>query len=145
MPDKASSPKHFITYLGAVQTWQCDSNRHMNVMYYVNKYELAGRQMISRLGFTQEVLQAHQWGIVVVKQEIDYHKEAFEDTLLRIESCLVKIGVSSFTIQHDMRKVETGERVGKALITMAAIDLTMRKAVRLKASIKQQMEKILVS
>ena len=32
-----------LTYKGAVMTWECDSNGNMNVMYYINEFEHAGR------------------------------------------------------------------------------------------------------
>lgn len=48
--------KMILTYQGAVQTWECDSNDHMNVMYYINKFELAGRNLGFEMGTRWELL-----------------------------------------------------------------------------------------
>jgi len=78
--------KKVLTYKGAVATWECDSNGHMNVMYYISKYELAGRNCSLEIGLTKKFLQDNNYGIAVVEQVIKYQKEVFEDDLLYIES-----------------------------------------------------------
>ena len=42
--------KKIETYRGAAMTWECDSNGHMNVMYYVDKFEYASRNFNLHLG-----------------------------------------------------------------------------------------------
>ena len=59
--------KPTLTYKGAVMTWECDSNGHMNVMYYINKYENAGRNFDLDLGLAKLLQdQKETVGIVVV-------------------------------------------------------------------------------
>ena len=72
--------KKILTYKGAVMTWECDSNQHMNVMYYINKFENAGRNFGLNLGLQK--LMSKEVGSVVVEQNIKYIKEVFEDDLL---------------------------------------------------------------
>ena len=55
--------KKYLTYKGAVMTWECDSNRHMNVMYYINKFENAGRNMSVEMEI--EELMNEEVGFVV--------------------------------------------------------------------------------
>jgi hypothetical protein len=41
-----------ITYRGVVYPWQCDHMGHMNVMWYVGKFDEATWQSLSMLGLT---------------------------------------------------------------------------------------------
>ena len=81
--------KKVLTYKGAVMTWECDSNRHMNVMYYINKFEHAGRNFDIELGLFKDGLSEEK-GIVVLEQNIKYLKEVFEDDLLDTEGKILK-------------------------------------------------------
>ena len=60
--------KRILTYKGAVMTWECDSNQHMNVMYYINKFENAGRYMSLEMGVSE--IMSEEIGFVVVEQTI---------------------------------------------------------------------------
>lgn len=131
--------KEFSTYSGAVLNWECDSNGHMNVMYYINKYELAGRVFSLKLGLSKKVLNAHNWGLAVVKQEIEYFQEVFEDEVLTISSSLLSYTNKTFIVHHEMKNMETNVTVGAAKLTMVIIDLEKRKAVSISEELKNQM------
>lgn len=62
--------KKVLTYKGAVMTWECDYNRHMNVMYYISKFELAGRHFSLEMGF-DELGNSDTVGIVVLEQQVN--------------------------------------------------------------------------
>ena len=60
-----------LTYKGAVMSWEWDSNGHMNVMYYINKYENAGRNFDLDHGFTTLLSEEKETvGMVVVEHNI---------------------------------------------------------------------------
>jgi hypothetical protein len=42
-----------LTYRGTVYPWQCDHLGHMNVMWYVGKFDEASWQLLATLGFTR--------------------------------------------------------------------------------------------
>ena len=42
-----------ITYRGTVYPWQCDHMGHMNVMWYVGKFDEATWQILSTLGLSR--------------------------------------------------------------------------------------------
>lgn len=42
-------------------TWECDSNGHMNVMYYINKFEHAGRNFDLEMGLLENVDKDKKW------------------------------------------------------------------------------------
>lgn len=110
-------------------TWECDSNHHMNVMYYVNKFEHAGRAFGLEMGLTELGRGKEDTGIVVVEQTIKYLREVFEDDLLYVESSLVNIGNKAFTILHEMYNAETKDLVSTMEAVLVLFDKKSRKAL----------------
>ena len=117
-----------LTYKGAVMTWECDSNRHMNVMYYINKFEHAGRNTDLSLNLFEDQI-TDEIGLVVVEQNIKYLREVFEDDLLYIESSLVDIGNKAFTIFHEMYNGRSKELVSTMKAVLVLFDKVSRKAL----------------
>lgn len=122
------SEKRILTYKGAVLTWECDSNKHMNVMYYVNKFEFAGRGVSGHFGMSRDTLIAKNLGVVVVEQKINYFKEVLEDDLLEIESELNEVKGKMMKFTHYMRKVGHDEVVSQMEAKIVLIDMDLRKA-----------------
>lgn len=121
--------KKILTYKGAVMTWECDSNRHMNVMYYVNKFEHAGRAFGLEMGLHELGQGDDDTGIVVVEQTLKYLQEVFEDDLLYIESSLVDIGNKAFTLLHEMHDARTKKLVSTMDVVLVLFDKKNRKAL----------------
>lgn len=128
--------KKKLTYKGAVMTWECDSNRHMNVMYYVNKFEHAGRGFSLEMGLTELGNGNNDTGIVVVEQTLKYLQEVFEDDLLYIESSLLDIGNKAFTVLHEMYHAQTKTVVSTMKVVLVLFDKKNRKALPFPADKK---------
>ncbi|MBT8220982.1 MAG: thioesterase family protein [Bacteroidia bacterium] len=128
--------KKHITYRGAVMTWECDSNHHMNVMYYINKFEHAGRNFDLVLDIFKES-DKDKIGIVVLEQNIKYIREVFEDNLLYVESQLVDVGNKTLTVFHEMKNARTEELVASMHIVLVLFDKTNRKSMPLPAERKK--------
>ena len=45
----------FLTHRGVVYPWQCDQMGHMNVMWYVGKFDEATWQMFAQMGLTPPI------------------------------------------------------------------------------------------
>ena len=121
--------KKILTYKGAVMTWECDSNQHMNVMYYVNKFEHAGRAFALEMGLTELGRGKEDTGIVVIEQTLKYLREVFEDDLLYVESSLVDIGNKAFTVLHEMYDARTKKIVSTMKVALVLFDKKNRKAL----------------
>ncbi|RMG76811.1 MAG: thioesterase [Bacteroidetes bacterium] len=128
-------PKKVLTYKGAVMTWECDSNGHMNVMYYINKFEQGGRNFGHAMGLT-DIGKGENTGVVVVEQTIQYHREVFEDDLLYIESSLLGVSQKAFTILHEMYQSESGERVSTMKAVLVLFDKKERRALPFPAHLR---------
>lgn len=125
-----------LTYRGAVMTWECDSNHHMNVMYYINKFEHAGRNFDLFLDLFKPA-EADKVGIVVLEQTIKYLNEALEDDLLYIESELVDVGNKTITCFHEMKNARSNELVASMRIVLVLFDKRTRKSMPLPSERKK--------
>lgn len=54
-----------LTYRGAVYPWNCDHVGHMNVMWYVGKFDEATWCFLADLGLTPGALRARGRGMAV--------------------------------------------------------------------------------
>jgi len=129
-----------LTYKGAVLSNEVDSNQHMNVMYYINKFELAGRNFSSILGLTKAFITSHNLGIVVVEQSVQYKQELFEDDLIHITSSLDTYTHKVFNIIHKLYNTETKTLSAIMLCKMVLLDLNIRKVVPLPQPICDTMQ-----
>ena len=57
--------RSFITYRGAVYPWHCDQMGHMNVMWYVGKFDEGTWNLFSRVGLTPSFFREHDRVVVV--------------------------------------------------------------------------------
>lgn len=123
-------------------TWECDSNGHMNVMYYINKYENAGRNFDLDLGLTSLLQEQKETvGMVVVEQKIQYLKEAFEDDLLYVMSELNAVGNKSITMTHKMYNGHTKEHIGTMNLVCVLFDKVNRVGLVLTPELKEELNK----
>ncbi|PCE66024.1 acyl-CoA thioesterase [Sediminicola luteus] len=131
--------KGMLTYKGAVGMGESDSNAHMNVMWYVNKYELAALSFFDAIGYDRKYADKRNLGIVVLEQRFRYQKEVFENDALEIYSHTETLATKTTTIAHRMFNTKK-ELLGSAEITYALLDKGARKAIPLPAEIKKKLE-----
>ena len=133
----------FLTYKGAVQSQECDSNGHMNVMFYINKFELAGRNSSAEFGLTNHFLQESNFGIAVIEQLIHYKKEVYADDLLHVMSAAKGFTNKVFEFEHELWCTNRKELSAVMKIKLVILDLSKRRAVILPDQIKSGLDKLL--
>lgn len=129
-------------YKGAVMTWECDSNRHMNVMYYINKFEHAGRNLSLEFGLGKTYMQEKKIGIAVVEQNILYKREVFEDDLIHIYSNPIEYTDKVFTVFHEMIQANTNTLAATMQVKLVSFDLVQRKAISLPEVFKTNFDRL---
>ncbi len=117
------------TYRGTVYPWHCDHIGHMNVMWYVGKFDEASWNMFARLGLTPSYLRESGRGMAAVQQNIAYKRELLAGDLVEVKSRLIEFRDKSIRILHEMRNAEAGEIAASCEITAVHIDRAARKAV----------------
>jgi acyl-CoA thioester hydrolase len=127
-----------ITYRGAVYPWQCDHMNHMNVMWYVGKFDEATWNLLGLVGLTQSVLLQTGLGIVAVKQEIGYKSELLAGDTVTIRSGVSEVGEKSIRFFHVMTNNESGEVAALTILTGVQIDAKTRKACALTDAVLER-------
>jgi acyl-CoA thioester hydrolase len=97
------------TYRGTVYPWQCDHVGHMNIMWYVGKFDEANWNLFARLGLTPSYLRTSGRGMAAVQQNITYKRELLAGDIVAVTSRLLCISDKSIRFVHEMRNAETGE------------------------------------
>jgi acyl-CoA thioester hydrolase len=117
------------TYRGAVYPWHCGHIGHMNVMWYVGKFDEATWNLFARIGLTPTYLRESCRGMAAVQQNITYQRELLAGDIVEVKSVLLEIRDRSIRFRHEMRNAETGEIAASCEITGVHMDRQARKSV----------------
>ena len=116
-----------LTYRGVVHPQECDHMEHMNVMYYVGKFDEATWQMFAAIGLTPEYMGANHSGVAAVRQNISYRRELRAGDLLSIRTAILEIHSKQIRFYHEMTNDGNGELAATTVITGVHIDTLERK------------------
>ena len=133
------------TYRGTVYPWQCDHVGHMNIMWYVGKFDEANWNFFARLGVTPTYLRESSRGMAGVQQNISYKRELFAGDIVEVRSSLLEIREKSIRFLHEMRNAETGEIAATSEITAVHLHREEHKSIPLPPSIRETAIKHLVT
>lgn len=132
-----------LTYKGTVHTWHCDHMGHMNVMWYVGKFDEATWQFFNQLGLTPSTLRRAGRGLVAVHQEISYRKELLAGDVISISTKLTEMREKTIRFEHTMRNDETQEICAVTNLTGVHIDTALRKSCPFDATVREAAEQLL--
>jgi len=118
-----------ITYKGTVYPWQCDHVGHMNIMWYVGKFDEANWHLFARLGMTPVYLRDQNRGMAAVQQNISYKRELLAGDIVEVRSRVLEIRDKSLRFVHDMWNTGTNELAASCELTGVHLDRAARKAV----------------
>ena len=117
-----------LTYRGAVFTWHCDHMGHMNVMWYVGKFDEASWNFLARIGITPSYLRTADRGMVAVEHKVSYKRELLAGDILEVHSHILEVRDKAILFAHEMRNGETGEIAALCQFTGVHIDKKLRRA-----------------
>jgi acyl-CoA thioester hydrolase len=117
-----------ITYRGVVYPWHCDQVGHMNVMWYVGKFDEATWNLFLQAGITPGYLRANHRGMAAVDQHIEYRRELKAGDVVAIRSEILEIEGRKIRFRHEMRNEETGELAAVTTLLGVHMDTQTRKA-----------------
>ena len=130
------------TYRGAVYPWHCDQMGHMNVMWYVGKFDEATWNLFAALGVTTAFLKENRRGMAAVQQNITYKRELLAGDTVVIRSAFVEVREKLAKFVHEMRHAVTGEVSAICVLTGVHIDSQTRKACPFPAEIVERGRKL---
>ena len=117
-----------ITYRGTVYPWHCDHMGHMNVMWYVGKFDEASWNLLASLGLTLAYLRDQNRGMVAVEQRLSYKRELVAGDTVLVRSSVQEVRHKSLLFTHEMVNAQTLEVAAVSEYTAVHIDKSTRKA-----------------
>lgn len=127
-----------VTYRGTVYPWHCDHMGHMNVMWYVGKFDEATWHLLAALGLTPDRLRQDDIGMAAVEQRIEYKRELLAGDLITIQSSIQEIRDKAVLFVHEMTNQITSELAARTFLTGVCIDTSTRRARSLPADIRDR-------
>jgi acyl-CoA thioester hydrolase len=134
-----------LTHKGTVFPWHCDEMGHMNVMWYVGKFDEATRHFFHELGITPTFVRETRRGMAAVEQTIQYKRELHAGDIVSVHSVLLEIKDKSVRFAHEMRNVDTGEIAAATTLTAVHFDTVARRACAFPDSVRQKAAALLES
>ena len=116
------------TYRGAVYPWHCDHMGHMNVMWYVGKFDEASWNLLATIGVTSALLRDQGRAIAGVQQNISYRRELLAGDTVAVRSGILEVREKVVRFVHEMRNAVTGEIAAVCELTAVQIDAKSRKS-----------------
>ena len=116
------------TYRGAVYPWHCDHMGHMNVMWYVGKFDEATWNLFSEVGITPAFLREKNRAMAAVQQNITYKRELLSGDVVAVQSGMLEMREKVAKFVHEMRHARTGEISAVCVLTAVHMDSQARKA-----------------
>lgn len=130
------------TYQGVVYPWHCDHMGHMNVMYYVGKFDEATWSLFLSAGLYGKKMSDENKGMVAVEQNIRYKSELMAGDVITIHSGIIGFTDKSIKFRHEMRNAETGEVAAITTLTGLYFDKEKRRAVSLSDEQRGKLQEI---
>jgi acyl-CoA thioester hydrolase len=124
-----------LTYRGTVYPWQCDHVGHMNVMWYVGKFDEATWQLFNAVGLSPTYLRDNQRGMAAVEQQISYLREVHAGAVVSIRSTIREVAQKRLVFVHEMWNDESGDVAARTTLTAVHLDTSARKSCAFPTSI----------
>jgi acyl-CoA thioester hydrolase len=136
--------KPIQTYRGAVYPWQCDHIGHMNVMWYVGKFDEATWNLFAEAGITPTYLRQNPRGMAAVQQNLTYKMELHAGDVVAVQSALLEVRSKLIRYRHEMIKLETAQLAAVAELTAVHLDTATRKSCPFPPEIMERLKHLLL-
>ena len=131
-------PAPLLTYRGTIYPWHCDHMGHMNVMWYVGKFDEATWHLLASAGLTGKRMREEGIGMVAVEQRIEYKRELLAGDLITIRSWFQEVREKALLFVHEMANEETQGVAARTFLTGVCLDAKTRKARALPADVRER-------
>ena len=133
------------TYRGAVYPWHCDHMGHMNVMWYVGKFDEATWNLFSEVGITPAFLREKNRAMAAVQQNITYKRELLSGDVVAVRSGMLEMREKVAKFVHEMRHAQSGEISAVCVLTAVHMDSLARKSTAFPAEFLARGKELLCS
>ena len=116
------------THRGTVYPWHCDHMGHMNVMWYVAKFDEATWNLFAQVGITPAYLRDAGCGMVAVDQHLTYERELLAGDVVSVHSEVLDVRPKVIVVRHVMTGGATGDVAATTTITGVHLDRSTRRS-----------------
>jgi acyl-CoA thioester hydrolase len=132
-----------ITHRGLVHQWHCDHMGHMNVMWYVGKFDEATWNLAAMMGMTAAYLREAKRGMAAVDQRISYRREALVGDVIVVRSAMLEVKPKSVRFVHEMFRGDGGDHLATMMVTAVHIDIVARKSTAFDAPVLENSRRMI--
>lgn len=132
-----------ITYRGTVHQWHCDHMGHMNVMWYVGKFDEATWNLAAMMGLTSQYLKTSNRGMAALDQRIAYRREAVAGDVVTVRTAVLEVKPKIVRFVHEMRRDDLGDLLAVMMVTAVHLDTLARKSIPFETHIVEKTSSII--
>ena len=130
-----------ITYAGVVHPWHCDAMGHMNVTWYVSKFDEATWCLFALLGVTRSYMQQNRRAMAAVEQTLHYRRELRAGDTVTVRSRVLEVREKVIRYSHEMVNNDTREIAAVTELTSVHFDADARKSCPFPAEILERLRR----
>lgn len=142
MKKQAVTSSDMITYRGAFYPWQCDHIGHVNIMWYVGKFDEANWNLFASIGIAPSYLRQQRFGMAGVQQNITYQRELMAGDVIEIRSRILEVHEKVIRFVHEMRNIERDEVAATCEITAVHLDRKRHKSCAFPPAVRRTAQKL---
>jgi acyl-CoA thioester hydrolase len=135
--ETSNSSASMVTYRGATYPWECDQIGHMNITWYVSKFDQANWNLFAAVGITPSYLREGKFGVAGVQQNISYKRELMAGDVIEVRSRVLEIREKVIRFMHEMMNAETQELAATCEITAVHLDRRTRKSCAFPEAVRK--------
>ncbi len=144
MNAEAGTEALLLTYRGTVYPQHLDHMDHMNIQYYMAKFDEAVWNLFHRIGLTPSYLRAENRGMAALETNVRYLEELFAGDVVAVHSGVLRVGATSLRFVQEMRNGETGETAAIMRVVAVHLDRAQRRPVAFPEAIAARARDLIV-
>lgn len=116
------------TSYGLVYPSECDQMGHLNVAYYVQKFDVATWHFFFNIGVTPSMMREATLGVAAVENILNYKKELLAGDLFEIRTRILDVAEKKVRFRHEMINRENGQVAATSEFLGVCLDRNARKS-----------------
>lgn len=121
------SDGYFESFRGAVNTWECDDNGHMNVQFYVARAADGAFFLRHELGLSPSVIRGTRHTMVALEEHFRFHRELHAGDMIAMRSRLIDMRERTLVVFHELLNAGTGETAATVVAVSAYFNMETRR------------------
>lgn len=126
------------TYRGVVYPNQLDHMGHMNVQWYIAKFDEGTWHFLSAIGITSDYISETNMGMAALEQRTKYKAEVMVGNLLIVKTKPLEVTDKVVRFIHTMYNAETGQEVASNECIGVHFDRETRKSCPLPEPVREK-------